>query len=814
MRIRIILLTIALFFYSVLQLSAEILEPVKWTYSINYLPNNEAELIISAKIDKGWHLYSQVLSTDEGPVPTSFNYKKGEGYQLIGKVKEGKPITEKEPVFDNMELSYFANSATFKQKIKINSDKDFLVKGNLEFMVCNDKQCLPPDIVDFVFNVKGILSDKSSADVQAENLENNSAIPINPVQTQLLDPSKWEVSVNKISDSEAEVIITTTLDKGWHIYSQKLPSEDGPFPTKVTFENLKNIELIGDVNEVGNMKSEYDPNFMLTLNFYADKVSFVQKVKILGKPSTLTALVDFMLCDDEKCLPPDTYETEIDIDNSSQTSVASATTTFDSNKMKWYELFIFCFLGGLLVLFTPCVFPMIPMTVSFFTKQSKTKSEGIRNGIWYSLSIVIIYVILGTVVTAIFGYDALNALSTNVWFNIFFFVLLLIFGVSFLGAFEIVLPSSWINKVDKASEKGGMIGIFFMAFTLALVSFSCTGPVVGPLLVQAASIGGSGPIIGMFGFSLALALPFGLFAAFPGWLNTLPKSGGWLVTVKVFLGFIELAFAFKFLSNADLVVQAGLLKRELFIAIWIGVFGALSMYLFGLFRLPHDSASDKLSVGRSMLATLTLIFTIYLIPGMWGAPLKLISGFPPPSFYSESPSGFGNNTQIISSDNAHSGTPEGAHPETCPHGLNCFHDYEQGLAYAKKIGKPVMIDFTGWACVNCRKMEEQVWSDNRVLKRLRENVVLISLYVDEKTELPKDQQIEVEMGGKKKKLKTVGNKWSYLQASKYGTNSQPYYIILNHKENSLIEPAAYDPDIDKFIDWLDRGTAEFEKQKE
>lgn len=790
---------------------AEILEPVKWSYSINYLPNDEAELVITAKIDKGWHLYSQVLSTDEGPVPTSFSFKKSEDYQRVGKVLEGKPITEKEPVFDNMELSYFANQATFKQKIKIKSDKDFTLKGNLEFMVCNDKQCLPPDVVDFEYKVKGKLSDKSAPVTQIESLENNPIIPVNPVQTQLLDPSKWAVTINKISDTESDITITVTLDKGWHIYSQKLPSEDGPFPTKVYFENLQNIELIGEAKEVGDMKSEYDPNFMLTLNFYADKVSFVQKVKILGKPSKLTALVDFMLCDDEKCLPPDTYETEIDLDDTQLTSV-SAVGTFDSNKMKWYELFVFCFLGGLLVLFTPCVFPMIPMTVSYFTKQSKTKSEGIRNGLWYALSIVIIYVILGTVVTAIFGYDALNALSTNVWFNLFFFVLLLIFGISFLGAFEIVLPSSWINKVDKASEKGGMIGIFFMAFTLALVSFSCTGPVVGPLLVQAASIGGSGPIIGMFGFSLALALPFGLFAAFPGWLNTLPKSGGWLVTVKVFLGFVELAFAFKFLSNADLVVQAGLLKRELFIAIWIGIFGALAMYLFGLFRLPHDSQNDKLSVGRSLLATLTLIFTIYLIPGMWGAPLKLISGFPPPSFYSESPNGFGNNVQVVSSAGG-AEVPEGAHPETCPHGLNCFHDYNEGLAYAKKVGKPVMIDFTGWACVNCRKMEEQVWSDNRVLKRLRENVVLVSLYVDEKIELPKDQQIEVEIGGKKKKLKTVGNKWSHFQASKYGTNSQPYYVIIDNNENALVEPAAYDPDIDKFIDWLDRGTAEFKNQK-
>lgn len=805
-------LTLSIFFLFNTFLFSQILEPVKWSYSIEYMPNDEAELIIHASIDPGWHLYSQALSTGEGPVPTTITFNKGKGFEYIGKVKEGKPKTEKEPVFDNMELSYFEKKATFKQRIRIQSESDFVVQGNLEFMVCNDKQCLPPDVVEFAFQVKGTKSSKVNTSQEAElSIENNQISPISQTQVKLLDPASWSYSVNKLSENEAEIMLTVSLETGWHIYSQHLPSEDGPFPTVLSFENLKNVELLGEVKEVGDMKSEYDPNFMLTLNYYANKVSFVQKVKITGLQPSLTAFVDFMLCDDEKCLPPDTYEIAIDIDKAPTDSIASANSSFDSNAMNWFDLFILSFLGGLLALFTPCVFPMIPMTVSYFTKQSKTQSEGMRNGMWYALSIIIIYVLLGTVVTAIFGYDALNALSTNAWFNLFFFVMLLVFGISFLGAFEIVLPTSWINKVDKASEKGGMIGIFFMAFTLALVSFSCTGPVVGPLLVQAASVGGTGPIIGMFGFSLALALPFGLFAAFPGWMNSLPKSGGWLVTVKVFLGFLEIAFAFKFLSNADLVVQAGLLTRELFIAIWIGVFAALSMYLFGLFRLPHDSPNDKLSVGRSLLATLALTFTIYMLPGLWGAPLKLISGFPPPSFYSESPNGFGGSIQVVTGNNAHSDVPTGAHPESCPHGLSCFHDYEEGLAYAKKVNKPVLIDFTGWACVNCRKMEEQVWSDTRVLKRLREDVVLISLYVDEKIPLPAEEQIEVELAGKKKKLKTVGNKWSHFQASKYGTNSQPYYILMDHNEKSLVEPASYDPDIEKFIDWLDRGSKAFHK---
>ena len=423
---------------------------------------------------------------------------------------------------------------------------------------------------------------------------------------------------------------------------------------------------------------------------------------------------------------------------------------------------------------------MIPMTVSFFTKQSKTKAAGIRNAIIYGISIIVIFVTLGTIVTAIFGSDALNALSTNVWFNLIFFALLIIFAISFMGAFEITLPNSWVNKVDRAGDKGGLIGIFFMALALALVSFSCTGPIVGTLLVTSASVGGIAPFIGMFGFSFALALPFTLFAAFPGWMNQLPKSGGWLNTVKVVLGFLELALAFKFLSNADLVIQGHYLERELFLAIWIGVFLVLALYLFGLFQLPHDSKIEKLSVGRTLLGTFTLVFVIYLIPGLWGAPLKIISGFPPPMSYSESPLGVGGGsvsaTSHIEGEDTHPG----------PQNLPVFHDYDKGVAYAKKVGKPVFLDFTGHACVNCRKMEEQVWGEPGVIEILRDKVVVISLYVDEKTELPKEEQKMItDIRGKKVKLKTVGQKWSDFQAKKYKANTQPYYRMLDSNGNDL-----------------------------
>ena len=449
---------------------------------------------------------------------------------------------------------------------------------------------------------------------------------------------------------------------------------------------------------------------------------------------------------------------------------------------------------------------MIPMTVSFFTKQSKTKAKGISNAIIYGVAIIFIYVVLGFLVTWIFGADALNALSTNVWFNIIFFVLLVTFAASFLGGFEIMLPNSWANKVDNQADRGGIVGILFMALALAIVSFSCTGPIVGTLLVEAASKGGIAPIVGMFGFSLALALPFMLFAMFPGWLNSLPKSGGWLNTVKVVLGFLELALAFKFLSNADLVLQLHFLEREVFLAIWIAIFGTLAFYLFGKITLPHDSPMAHISVGRLSFGLVVLAFTIYLIPGIWGAPLKLISGFPPPMTYSESPYGVGN-SQGGSNASAQI-LPEGAH--LGPHDLIAFDNYEKGLAYAKSVNKPILLDFTGYACVNCRKMEDYVWSDPAILKILQEEVVLISLYVDDKRELPKSEQYVSKETGKE--IVSVGNKWSDFQITRYKANAQPYYIVLDVEENMLSDkPESYNSDINAYKGWLREGIDRFKK---
>jgi len=449
---------------------------------------------------------------------------------------------------------------------------------------------------------------------------------------------------------------------------------------------------------------------------------------------------------------------------------------------------------------------MIPMTVSFFTKQSKSKSAGIKNAVIYGLSIIIIYVLLGLLVSAIYGPDALNALSTNVWFNIIFFLLLVVFAISFLGAFEIVLPSSWGTKVDAQADKGGIVGIFFMALALAIVSFSCTGPIVGTLLVEAASGGQIGPIIGMLGFSLALAIPFTLFAAFPGWLNSLPKSGGWLNTVKVVLGFLELALAFKFLSNADLVLDLHWLEREVFLAIWIAIFGTLALYLFGKIQLPHDSPIIHISVGRLSLGLISLMFTIYMIPGLWGAPLNLISAFPPPQHYAESPYGVGFSKLGTRGAN-HGDIPDGAHL-MAPHDILAFNDYDLGLAYAKKVNKPVMLDFTGKACVNCRKMEQNVWVKDKILSILKNDVVLISLYVDDKRKLPKGEEIDSKLRPGKK-LKYIGQKWSEFQTIKYGANAQPFYVLIDHNEENLNDPTAYTPNVDEYYNWLKEGITNF-----
>jgi len=627
--------------------------------------------------------------------------------------------------------------------------------------------------------------------------------------SQIEDPLQWSTSVEKVSDTEFILISTATIEEGWHLYAQEVP-EDGPIPTTFSFKtSKKEISLIGKtLEEKGHIVD--DPVFEMKIKFFENSAIFKQRVKTTSDINTINGVVEFMVCDDTKCLAPTEIDLVFTLKRESKASVVSNAPKDIKNEgdTSLLTLFFLSFLGGLAALLTPCVFPMIPMTVSFFTKQSKTKAAGIRNAILYGVSIIIIYVVIGLAVSAIFGPDALNALSTNVWFNIIFFLILLLFAASFLGAFELVLPSSWGTKIDSKADRGGVIGIFFMALALAIVSFSCTGPLVGSALVAAATTGERiAPIISMLGFSTAIALPFALFAAFPGWLNSLPKSGGWLNTVKVVLGFLELALAFKFLSNADLVLQAHLLEREVFIAIWIAVFGTLTLYLFGKIQLPHDSPLKHISVGRLSLGLVTLTFTIYMIPGLWGAPLNIISAFPPPQHYSESPYGEGY-TQIGNGNTiGHSEIPDGAHL-MAPHNILAFNDYDKGLAYAKKVGKPVMLDFTGHACVNCRKMEQNVWVKPKVLKFLKNEVVLISLYVDDKRKLKEENIVDSKLKPGKK-LKYIGQKWSEMQTIKYKTNTQPFYVLIDHNENNLIIPVAYTPDVDTYFNWLEKGISNF-----
>lgn len=634
---------------------------------------------------------------------------------------------------------------------------------------------------------------------------------------QIHDPVKWSTSTEKISDTEYNLVINAAIDVNWHLYSQNVP-EDGPIATSFTFTTSEEFELLGETSEEEGHTID-DPVFQMEIKYFENSAVFKQRIKLLNpKGAKIIGEVEFMVCDDANCLPPTFVDLEFLISNNS--AVVTGTTTEKTSTVKKEKkkssdksllgIFIIAFFSGFAALLTPCVFPMIPMTVSFFTKQSKSKAAGIRNAIIYGLSIVVIYVLLGFLVSVIFGADALNALSTNVWFNVIFFLLLIVFAVSFLGAFEIVLPSSWGTKVDAQADRGGFIGIFFMALALAIVSFSCTGPIVGTLLVEAAAGGNQiGPIIGMLGFSLALAIPFALFAAFPGWLNSLPKSGGWLNTVKVVLGFLELALAFKFLSNADLVLQLHWLEREVFLAIWIAIFGVLALYLFGKIQLPHDSPITHISVGRLSLGLLSLTFTLYMIPGLWGAPLNLISAFPPAQHYSESPYGVGFTklSDGLEVGAAHAEIPEGAHLLP-PHNILAFNDYDLGVAYAKKVNKPIMLDFTGHACVNCRKMEQNVWAKDKILPILRNDVVLISLYVDDKRPLPNGEVIDSKLRPGKK-LKYIGQKWSEFQTIKFGANAQPFYVLLNLDEEKLNDPAAYTPDVDEYYEWLKEGISKF-----
>ena len=647
---------------------AQIQEPVKFKTELKNVSATEVEIVFTASIEQGWHVYSTDLG-DGGPISATFNTDKLTGAQLDGKLRPvGKEIASFNKLFE-MDVRYFEHTAQFVQKLKLTGG-DYQVTGYLEYGACNDENCLPPTQVEFSFSGK---AEGTSASVQTET------------------------PAEKADMAAAPAVIG---------------SADGPTSVVVSDNDLWS-PVIDELNALGETTSQED--------------------------------------------------------------------------MSWLYIFITGFVGGLLALFTPCVWPIIPMTVSFFLKRSKDKKKGIRDAWTYGASIVVIYVTLGLAITAIFGANALNALSTNAIFNIFFCLMLVVFAASFFGAFEITLPSKWSNAVDsKAEATTGLLSIFLMAFTLSLVSFSCTGPIIGFLLVQVSTTGNViAPAVGMLGFAIALALPFTLFALFPSWLKSMPKSGGWMNVIKVTLGFLELAFALKFLSVADLAYGWRILDRETFLALWIVLFALLGFYLLGKIKFPHDDDDTKVSVPRFFLALASLAFAVYMVPGLWGAPLKAVSAFAPPM-----------QTQDFNLYNNE------VHAK--------FDDYDAGMKYAREHGKPVMLDFTGYGCVNCRKMELAVWTDMKVADLINNDYVLITLYVDNKTRLP--EPVKVMENGTERTLRTVGDKWSYLQRVKFGANAQPFYVLIDNEGKPLNKSYSYDEDIDKYVDFLQTGLDNYKKK--
>ena len=665
------------------------------------------------------------------------------------------------------------------------------------------------------------------------------------MSAEIQKPVTWSFSNKQVSDTEFNLILTANIDNSWHLYSQFI-GEGGPVPTSFKFKPSPDYVLVGKVSESPKPHKIFEKVFEMNVAFFEKKAVFTQKIKLKVPATKITGSLEFMVCDDNQCLPPEDIDFSFDLkgakvlaadaktitpaavtpatDAAKTAATTEPTAVKDSaasalkiqplavaptptGKQSLWTIFILGVLGGFAAFFMPCIFPMVPMTVSYFTKKEVTKRKGVINALIYGLSIIVIYVVLGLLITVIFGADALNVLSTNGIFNFFFFLLLVAFALSFLGAFELVLPSSWVNKMDSKSDKSGLGGLFFMAGTLALVSFSCTGPIVGTLLVQAATMGQLlGPAIGMFGFAIALAIPFVLFAMFPAWMKAMPKSGGWLNSVKVMLGFLELAFSFKFLSNVDLAYHWNWFDREIFLSLWIVISALMGFYLLGKLKLPNDSDVKHVSTPRLVLAIITLSFTVYMIPGLWGAPLKSISAFLPPMSTQDFVMSAGGSAPAAAHN---SGNHKYAEIFHAPLGLDAFFDYDEGLAYAKKMNKPVFIDFTGHACVNCRKMEASVWPDKEVLSRLSNDYVVIQLYVDDKTDLAAAEQTVSKYSGKK--IETIGNKWSDLQASRFNANSQPFYVLLDTKGNLLVQPQGADYDPKSFTKYLDSGLDAFRK---
>ncbi|MCR9054021.1 MAG: protein-disulfide reductase DsbD family protein [Phaeodactylibacter xiamenensis] len=835
-------------------LMGQVETPVTWSFEAKPAGENTYDLVFKANIADGWKTYSPFQSYGDdvfGPVPAGIYFDEGDHFETVGKLKESDNRQEAlEPLFDNITVAYFKKYATFTQRVRV-SDFGKPITGYVECMACDAEKCLPPSAEDFSFSLKPTASAPVTAESKSAQTETAPATDETTAETApkfsisgtedalisdagassgMKEPVQWSFSSKLLQDSLYEVTFTADIEAGWTIYSVHTNPDDGPLPTTFNFEDSDEYQLVGAISESGKTKTGMDPVFKVEVTKFVESPAvFTQQLVAMDPTQPVTGYLTYMTCNDAECIPADVDfainlaagaggivqvdpasglkaidQTVPAIRETHKSPVATCGKEAQSDEessLLW--TFVLGFAGGLLALLTPCVFPMIPLTVSFFTKSSQDKAAGVRNALIYGLSIIVIYVAIGLLITGIFGATALNALSTNWIANTLFFVIFLFFAFSFFGYYEITLPSSWANKSDAMADRGGLIGIFFMAFTLALVSFSCTGPIIGSALVQSAT-SSLGPFVVMLGFSTALALPFALFAAFPGWLNSLPRSGGWMNSVKVVLGFLELALALKFLSVADMTMHWGILPYEVFLGAWILVFAAMTAYLFGWIKFPHDSPVKKLSPTRGGFAALSLAFTIYLVTGfMYNEDtksynaLKLMSGLAPPANYN-----------ILLAKGEADESIKAKYPSftKCANDLDCFKNYEEGVAYAKENDMPILLDFTGYGCVNCRKTEEHIWVEDVVKDKLEQDFVLISLYVDDRKEL-EETLLSIP---RQEKLRNVGNLWADFQIVNFEQNSQPLYVMMSPDEQVLAPPRGYKEGVQDYAEFLECGLNTFQ----
>ena len=795
---------------------SQLKNPVKWKIGIESAEDGMYNIVYKATAEYGWTIYSQHTS-DDGPVPTEIVYEDFAGIRLEGdNIESGHKKEGPDPLFENVNVVKYLSDQAFviKQKISV-KDASIPVIGYLTYMTCDNKQCLPPTDVDFNLELPAVNSDNEADSKPMSITMGGDYVGDTDQSSGILNPVTWKWTKEKKSETKYKLVYTAAIQEGWTVYSQ-FTSDDGPVPTEVYYENAEGITLDGKSIESGHKKEGPDPLFdnVNVVKYLADQpLTITQNITLTDKTKPVSGYLTYMACDATKCLPPTDVEFSFLMDGNStrinNTEIAlssedkvdqsrpqlratynapvsdcGAGGSSDSDSKSFIWLFFAGMLGGFAALMTPCVFPMIPITVSFFTKD--TKRSGLMNGLIYGLSIIVIYVALGLLITIFAGPEALNALSTNWIANIAFFVIFIVFAFSFFGYYELTLPSSWTTKTDSMADKGGLLGIFFMAATLSLVSFSCTGPIVGSALVAAANGGYVGPLVVMLGFSLALALPFGLFAAFPSWLNSLPRSGGWMNSVKVVLGFLEVGFAFKFLSTADLTQHWGILPYEVFMGILIAVAVAIALYLFGFIKFPHDSKIKKLSNTRKILGATFAVLAIYLCTGFTVNKdtgiynsLWLTSGFSPPVNYN-----------LLLEKGKADETIKAKYPSftKCANNIDCFKNYFEGLEYAKEMNKPVFVDFTGHGCQNCRRVEDQYWVNDNVRRILNDEVVLVSLYVDDREALEKPFISAYD----DKKKRNVGNQWADFQVVNFERNSQPWYTLITTEEQVITQPQGFD----------------------